>query len=122
MPAPTPAPQTPVARTRAGPTGTTCPMSPRPHASTAAAPRPWPIRASTSVRVSGANVATPDVAASTNAPATNMRRRPWSSPIAPAGSNATARPQLIELRIHACPLGPAPSPDAVAASVPTGVV
>jgi len=63
-----------------------------------------------------------DVAASTNAPATNMRRRPWSSPIAPAGSNATARPQLIELRIHACPLGPAPSPDAVAASVPTGVV
>jgi len=28
---------------------------------------------------------------------------------------------LIELRIHACPLGPAPSADAVAASVPTGV-
>ena len=63
-----------------------------------------------------------DAAASTSAPTTNMRRRPWSSPIAPAGSSATARPQLIELRIHACPLGPAPSADAVAASVPTGVV
>ena len=122
MPAPTPAPHTPVARTRAGPAGTTCPINPRPHASTAAPPRPWPTLASTSVSVSGANVATSDATASTNAPATNMRRLPWSSPTAPAGSSATASPQLIELRIHACPLGPAPSAVAVAASVPIGVV
>ena len=122
MPAPTPAPQKPVARTRAGPAGTTWPINPSPQASTAAAPTPWPTRASTSVSVSGANVATIDDTASTSAPATNMRRLPWSSPTAPAGSSATARPQLIELRIHACPLGPAPSADAVAASVPIGVV
>jgi hypothetical protein len=74
------------------------------------------------VVVSGASAATTDPITSTSAPATNMRRRPWSSPIAPAGSRATASPMLIELRIHACPSGPAPSPAAVLVRVASGVV
>lgn len=76
MPAPTPAPHIPVARTLACPPGKEWPINPRPQATTAAAPSPCPTRASTSVRVSGANVARTDVAASTSAPITNIRRRP----------------------------------------------
>jgi hypothetical protein len=101
IPPPTHAPHTPVAWTRPRPGGNACPMRPRLQARIAAPPRPCPMRATTRTAVPGASAASTEVRASRTAPAANMRRRPWSSPMAPAGSNPTARPQLIELRIHA---------------------
>ena len=106
MPAPTLAPQTPVARARSGPGGNAWLIRPRAQASTAPPPSPVSTRPPMNVAELWAVAQTTDPAATTASPRAKTRRRPRSSPSAPAGSRATARPRAIALSSHGTAVGP----------------
>ena len=122
MPAPTLAPQTPVAWARSRVPGKATAIIPRPAAIIAAAPTPWTIRATTKVTTSGATAPSSDPATSTYVPATKVRRRPKSSATRPAVSRKAPSPMLIELRIQVRPEVPAPRPATVRFTVASGAV
>ena len=122
MPAPTLAPQTPLAAARSGPGGYVAAMMPRLEATAAAPPTPWTRRASTNTSVPGATAAATEPTARTSRPAANVRRRPKSSETVPVDSRAAPRPMLIELRIQVRPAVPAPSVAAVLLIVDSGAV
>ena len=106
IPAPTLAPQMPVASARSRGSGNVTAIIPRLAAIRAAPPMPCTTRASTKTTTSCATAATRAPAASTSAPATNVRRRPKSSATRPAVSRNAPSPMLIELRIHVRPATP----------------
>src|SRR3954469_10291943 len=122
MPAPRQAPHRPVARARPAASGNARPSKASPHAINAAAPRPSTTRPPMNVNGPGATAHSTEPTAVTTAPATKTRRRPKSSPIAPAGRSATAKPRLIELRIHDVATAPAPRPPATAGTIESGAV
>jgi hypothetical protein len=77
-----------------------------PQAITAADPTPCTIRPATNTAGPGASPQAAEPTASRTAPATKIRRRPTSSPMAPDVSRATG-PRLIELRIQEVATAPA---------------
>lgn len=100
MPSPMLAPHQLAETDRAPASLVTAATSPRPVAIRPAAPTPSTSRPMTNCVAVAAVAHTMEPAAKTHAPSSKTRRRPDWSASAPAVSRLTARPVLIELRIH----------------------
>src|SRR5699024_11140846 len=95
---------------------------PRPVAIMPVAPTPAPMRARTKRPVLSASAQATFETTKTKAPRTKTRRRPHRSATTPAGRRVTARPTLIEARIHDSPAVVEPNSAARVTPLPSGPV